>query len=98
MQLACSFVLIDSRHEPQKIDLEFMEYLGMNGIPFCIVFTKADKLGKSKLQNNIEHYKKVLLETWEELPTFFITSATEARGREEILDFIEEVNERLNRG
>ena len=98
MQLACSFVLIDSRHEPQKIDLEFMEYLGMNGIPFCIVFTKADKLGKSKLQNNIEHYKKVLLETWEELPTYFITSATEARGREEILDFIEEVNERLNRG
>ena len=97
LQLACSFVLIDSRHEPQKIDLEFMEYLGMNGIPFCIVFTKSDKLGKNKLQSNIEHYKKVLLETWEEVPTYFITSATDATGKDELLDFIDEVNQRLEK-
>ena len=72
MQLACSFVLIDSRHEPQKIDLEFMQLLGERGIPFCIVFTKADKLNKNALEKNISHYKKILLETWEEVPTYFI--------------------------
>jgi GTP-binding protein len=92
MQLACSFVLIDSRHEPQKIDLEFMEYLGENGIPFCIVFTKADKLNRTTLEKNIAHYKRVMLETWEEMPTYFITSATTDKGKDEILDFIQNVN------
>ncbi|MEL4456054.1 ribosome biogenesis GTP-binding protein YihA/YsxC [Lutimonas vermicola] len=95
MQLACTFVLIDSRHAPQKIDLEFMEFLGINGIPFCIVFTKADKLNKSTLPKNIEIYKKELLEYWEELPTYFISSSTDKTGREEILDFIQNVNDSM---
>lgn len=95
MQLACTFVLIDSRHKPQKIDLEFMEYLGLNGIPFCIVFTKADKLNASTLPKNIEAYKKELLTTWEELPTYFVSSSSDKRGREEILNFIEDVNLRI---
>lgn len=92
MQLACSFVLIDARHEPQKIDLEFMEYLGENGIPFCIVFTKSDKLGRTGLEKNIAHYKKVMLENWEEMPTHFVTSSVNSSGKKEILDFIENVN------
>ena len=95
MQLVCSFVLVDSRHEPQKIDLEFMEYLGENGIPFCIVFTKADKLSRSALEKNIGRYKKVMLENWEEMPTHFITSAETEMGKEAILDFIQNVNESL---
>lgn len=97
MQLACTFVLIDSRHAPQKIDLEFMEFLGINGIPFCIVFTKADKLNKSTLPKNIEIYKKELLEYWEELPTYFISSSTDKTGREEILDFIQNVNDSITK-
>jgi GTP-binding protein len=92
VQLACSFVLIDVRHEPQKIDLEFMEYLGENGIPFCIVFTKSDKLGRTGLEKNIVHYKKVMLENWEEMPTHFVTSSVNSSGKKEILDFIENVN------
>ena len=92
MQLACSFVLIDVRHEPQKIDLEFMEYLGENGIPFCIVFTKADKLGKTALEKNLVHYEKVMLQTWEEMPTSFVTSSVNSLGKKEILSFIEQVN------
>lgn len=96
MQLACTFVLIDSRHKPQKIDLAFMEFLGLNGIPFCIVFTKTDKLNTSTLPKNIESYKKELLETWEELPPYFISSSTNKAGRKEILDFIQNVNEGIN--
>lgn len=96
MQLACTFVLIDSRHEPQKIDLAFMEFLGLNGIPFCIVFTKTDKLNQSTLPKNIERYKKELLETWEELPPYFISSSTNKAGQKEILDFIQNVNESMN--
>ena len=92
MQLACSFVLIDARHEPQKIDLEFMEYLGENGIPFCIVFTKADKLSKTALEKNLAHYEKVMLESWEEMPTSFVTSSVSSAGKEKILSFIEQVN------
>ncbi len=92
MQLACSFVLIDSRHEPQKIDLEFMEFLGENGIPFCIVFTKTDKLSKTALEKNLAHYKKVMLESWEEMPNTFLTSSVNSSGKEEILSFIEQVN------
>jgi len=95
MQLACSFVLIDSRHEPQKIDLEFMQLLGESGIPFCIVFTKADKLNKNALEKNISHYKKILLETWEEVPTYFITSSSTSLGKEEILKFIDQVNDSI---
>ncbi|MBT7135862.1 MAG: YihA family ribosome biogenesis GTP-binding protein [Polaribacter sp.] len=92
-QLVCSFVLIDSRHDPQKIDLEFMQFLGENQIPFCIVFTKADKLGSSKLNKQITSYKKKLLNTWETIPTSFITSSSSGLGREEFLDFINSVNQ-----
>ncbi len=87
----CVFVLIDSRLEPQKIDLEFMEWLGLSGIPFCIVFTKTDKLKARDLEPNIEAYKTKLYENWEELPPIFITSAEDKRGRDEILSFIEKV-------
>ncbi|MEQ8904761.1 ribosome biogenesis GTP-binding protein YihA/YsxC [Ekhidna sp.] len=93
--LACVFVLVDSRHEPQKIDLEFMEWLGTEGIPFSIVFTKADKLGKTQIQSNVATYKKVMKKTWEELPPTFVTSATGRVGGEEILDFIERINESI---
>jgi GTP-binding protein len=94
-QLVCSFVLVDSRHEPQRIDLEFMEYLGGNGIPFCIVFTKSDKLNKSTLPKNIDKYKKIMLESWEELPPYFISSSTNKAGKEEILEYIDKVNKSL---
>ncbi|MDR0333352.1 MAG: ribosome biogenesis GTP-binding protein YihA/YsxC [Dysgonamonadaceae bacterium] len=86
------FVLIDSRHEPQKIDLEFMEWLGENDVPFAIVFTKADKLGAGRLGQNISGYKAKLLETWEELPPIFVTSSEKGQGKEELLGYIEEIN------
>ena len=91
-QLVCTFVLIDSRHDPQKIDLEFMNFLGNNQIPFCIVFTKADKLGSSKLNKQIVSYKKKLLNDWETLPTSFITSSSSGLGKEDFLSFIDGVN------
>ncbi len=90
--LACVFVLVDCRHDPQKIDLEFMEWLGENSIPFSIVFTKADKLGKTQIQSNVANYKKEMRKTWEELPPTFVTSSTEKMGGEEILDFIDRIN------
>jgi GTP-binding protein len=89
------FVLIDSRHEPQQIDLEFMEWLGESGVPFGIVFTKADKLGSGRLQMNINVYKDKLIETWEELPPIFVTSSEKGAGREELLDYIEKINKIL---
>lgn len=89
------FVLIDSRHEPQKIDLEFFQWLGENGVPFSIIFTKADKLTKSALASNIGAYKKRLLEDWEELPPVFITSSETCLGREEVLEYIAQINETL---
>ena len=89
--LVNSFVLVDWRLEPQKIDLEFIEWLGQSGIPFSIVFTKADKLTKGKVAANVEAYKKTLLETWEELPPIFVTSADKKQGREELLDYIESI-------
>ena len=92
-QLVCTFVLIDSRHDPQKIDLEFMQFLGENKIPFCIVFTKADKLGSSKLNKQIISYKKKLLTSWETLPTSFITSSSTGLGKHEFLEFIAAVND-----
>lgn len=94
-QMTCLFVLIDCRHEPQKIDLEFIEWLGENGIPFSIIFTKADKLTRTALANNIAAYKKRLLEEWEELPPIFITSAESKTGREELLQYINEINSTL---
>lgn len=89
------FVLVDSRHEPQQIDLEFMEWLGENGVPFAIVFTKADKLGTGRLQMNMDAYKEKLLETWEELPPLFVTSAEKGQGREELLHYIEMINQNM---
>lgn len=92
-QLVCSFVLIDIRHDPQKVDLDFMQFLGENNVPFCIVFTKADKLGSSSLNKQVTSYKKKLLQYWEEVPTSFITSSTNGMGREEFLQFIDGINE-----
>ena len=90
-QLVNLFVLVDIRLEPQKIDLEFIEWLGQSGVPFSIVFTKADKLSNSKVNTNVEAYKKTLLETWEELPPIFVTSAEKKTGRDELLGYIEEI-------
>ena len=87
-QLVNVFLLIDIRHDPQKIDIEFMEWLGENGVPFSIVFTKADKLGPVKARQNAEKYMKSLLDTWEELPPHFITSSEKRQGRQEILTYI----------
>jgi len=91
-QMTLLFVLVDARHDPQKIDLEFIEWLGENGVPFAIVFTKADKLGSGALEANVTKYKHVLQESWEELPPIFITSSAKATGREELLDYIESIN------
>ena len=93
--LTCLFVLIDCRHEAQVIDLEFLEYLGENGIPFSIVFTKTDKIPHSRLKENTEKYKAKLLETWEELPTLFFTSSEHKKGKDELLNYIEEINRSL---
>lgn len=95
-QMTLLFVLIDSRLEPQKIDLEFFEWLGENGVPFAIVFTKADKLKRAELKNNIERYKRRLLEQWEELPPCFVTSSESTLGRAELLSYIGSVLESLN--
>ena len=84
------FVLVDSRLEPQKIDLRFIELLGENGIPFGIIFTKADKLSQAQLNRNVKNYKQTLSEQWEELPPMFISSSEKGTGREEIIGFIEE--------
>lgn len=92
-QMTLLFVLIDCRHEPQKIDLEFIQWLGENGVPFSIIFTKADKLTKTSLASNIAAYKKRLLEEWEELPPVFVTSSESAVGRDEVLQYINEVNQ-----
>lgn len=94
-QMANLFLLIDSRLEPQKIDLEFMEFLGEHGVPFSIVFTKADKLGKNKLACNIQLYLNRLRQDWEELPPYFISSSETRQGREEILDYIHSINESI---
>lgn len=90
--LVCLFVLVDSRHEPQQIDLEFMEWLGENGVPFVMVFTKADKLTISQRVKCIDNYHKVMLDTWESTPLAFMTSAEKRFGREELLDYIDELN------
>ncbi len=95
-QLVCLFVLIDCRHEAQKIDVEFINWLGENGVPFAIVFTKGDKLGRMRLQENVEAYKARLLEEWEELPPVFVTSSETGLGGEELTQYIEEINQNLN--
>ncbi|MDR2915806.1 MAG: ribosome biogenesis GTP-binding protein YihA/YsxC [Tannerella sp.] len=94
-QLTNLFVLIDCRHEPQKIDLEFMEWLGENGIPFSIIFTKTDKISKTKLSENIEIYRNKMFEIWEELPPMLISSSEKKEGREDILDYIKSINSAL---
>ena len=91
-ELTSLFVLIDCRHEPQKIDLEFMEWLGENAVPFAIVFTKTDKISKGRLQVNMQVYTEKMLETWEELPPVFTSSSEKKEGRDEIIQFIEEIN------
>ena len=97
-QLISAFVLVDIRHEPQTIDLEFMQWLGENGIPFSIVFTKADKLNPKAIDNHIEAYKTILLETWESMPNYFITSSTNKIGKEAVLEYIDELNENMKLG
>ena len=94
-QLANVFVLVDIRLEPQKIDLEFINWLGISGIPFAIVFTKADKLTPNKCRQAMEAYKQTLSETWEEMPPMFLTSAEKKEGRDAVLDYIEQINEEL---
>lgn len=95
-QMTNLFVLIDSRLKPQKIDLEFMEWLGENGIPFAIIFTKADKLKGGRLKMNINSYLRELRKQWEELPPYFISSSEDRTGRKEILDYIENINKSIN--
>ena len=95
-QMTCLFVLIDSRLAPQAIDLEFTEWLGENGVPFAIVFTKADKLKGGRLHTHINEYLEQLKEQWGELPPYFITSSENRMGRKELLDYIESINKSLN--
>lgn len=94
-QLTCLFVLIDIRHEPQKKDMAFLDFIGENGIPFAIIFTKADKITKAKQTTNLEAYIAHLEQQWEELPPYFLTSSASKQGREEVLDYIEEINNSL---
>ncbi|WP_320908025.1 MULTISPECIES: ribosome biogenesis GTP-binding protein YihA/YsxC [Bacteroides] len=95
-QMINLFLLIDSRLEPQKIDMEFMEWLGENGIPFSIIFTKADKLKGGRLKMNINAYIRELRKQWEELPPYFVSSSEDRMGRTEILDYIESINKEVN--
>ena len=94
-QMTCLFVLIDSRLEPQRIDLEFIEWLGENGIPFALIFTKADKQSVGKTKASVNRFLNTLKEQWEELPPHFISSSEKKTGRQEILDYIEQVNRSL---
>ena len=96
-QMTLLFVLLDIRHKPQKIDMEFMGWLGENQVPFAIVFTKSDKLGPIAAQRNVEEYKKTLLETWEELPPIFITSSENKIGKETLLNYISQINNSLQK-
>ncbi len=93
--LQCTFVLIDLRIPPQAKDLEFMNWLGANAIPFVIAFTKADKLKKKEITQNLERFKEEMLKQWEELPTYFVTSAVKKEGRDEVLEFIEQLNQQF---
>ena len=95
-QLVLAFVLVDCRHEPQPIDLDFMNYLGVQQLPFSIIFTKADKLKPKALERNLAAYQEKMLEAWEEMPHYFVTSSSNSLGREDLLDYINSVNEELN--
>lgn len=98
-QMISAFVLVDCRHEPQKIDMEFMEYLGKKEIPFSIIFTKADKEKPQALERNIEEYKRIMLEgVWWEFPNYFVSSAANGIGQDEVLNYIEEINNNLKLG
>lgn len=90
-QLTCLFILIDIRHKPQKIDLEFINWCGENGVPFALVFTKSDKISKTAATRLVDDYKKTLHETWEELPPVFITSSEKREGRDDLLDYIDDI-------
>src|SRR5690606_6250529 len=95
-QLVSAFVLVDIRHEAQKIDLDFINYLGENGVPFGIIFTKADKITKSNVQKHVGAYKKALLANdWEEIPPYFVTSSESGQGKEEVLDYIDQINQNI---
>ena len=94
-ELVNAFVLVDIRHEPQKIDLEFMQWLGENAIPFDIVFTKADKLTEKQIQEHVASYSEILLQQWEEMPPYFITSSENRLGKEDLLSYIETINQSL---
>ena len=94
-QLVSAFVLVDVRHEPQKIDVAFMQWLGEHNIPFAIIFTKADKLKPLVIERNVAAYQQVLLETWEEFPPYFVTSAENRVGKEELINYIEAINEQV---
>ena len=94
-QLVCVFVLVDIRHEAQAIDLEFINWLGVSSIPFAIIFTKADKLSVPKARASVEAYKQKMLETWEELPPYFVTSSEKREGKDDVLDYIEQINRSL---
>lgn len=94
-ELVSAFVLVDIRHEPQKIDLEFMQWLGENTIPFAIVFTKADKLTEKQIQEHVTSYSEILLQQWEEMPPYFITSSENRLGKEDLLSYIETINQSL---
>ena len=94
-ELVCAFVLVDIRHEPQKMDLEFMQWLGENAIPFAIVFTKVDKLTEKQIQEHVASYSEILLQQWEEMPPYFITSSENRLGKEDLLSYIETINQSL---
>ena len=97
-QLVSAFVLVDIRHDPQKIDVEFMQWLGERAIPFAIIFTKADKLKPQAIERNVAAYKEVLLEWWEEFPPYFVTSAQNKTGKEELTQYIEQTNQTIING
>ena len=96
-QMLCAFVLIDSRHKPQAIDMEFMTWLGEHQIPFCIIFTKADKLKPKALERNIQNYQEEMLQVWEEMPQYFVTSSANGLGSEEVLGYIQNINDNLQK-
>ena len=97
-QLVSAFVLVDIRHEPQKIDVEFMQWLSERAIPFAIIFTKADKLKPQAIERNVAVYKEALLEWWEEFPPYFVTSAQNKTGKEELTQYIEQTNQTIING
>jgi len=92
-QLVTAFVLVDIRHKPQNIDLEFMQWMGENNIPFSIIFTKADKLKPNAITRHVDEYKRILLEFWEEMPLYFVTSSAKNIGQDELLEYIDRLNE-----